>query len=522
MFSKLCFDRTYKDMTKYIIYCRKSTDEATKQVLSIESQVAELKEFAKSNNLFVTEIITESKTAKEPGREKFNSMLKSIEEGKANAILSWHADRLARNSVDGGKIIYFLDIGKIVDLKFPTFWFDNTPQGKFMLSIAFSQGKYYVDNLSENVKRGIRQKLRLGIWPLKAPFGYKNHPVTHKIVVDKKMSRLVSNCFTLFLNEKSFVKISRYLAENKILGSKGKPLDLTRIRRTLTNKFYIGQFFYKGEWYKGTHKCFISKELFDTVQSEIKKIEKHRIGGHRFAFTGLARCAECGAAITAEIHHKYYKGTDRCADYIYYRCTKKLGKCNQKYISEVNFKSEVKKIISAVALPSSWQKDWQTWFEEDKKFESEQVFQKSHNFENEIKLLDQKVSRLTDGYISGDIDPEIYKIKKNEIFEEKQKIVEKIVVLKEKGGLWLEPFENFMLRAFQARKIASKNVVAEELRSFAKSVGSNFILEGNSLHTDYKLGYNTAFSERAQNSPYFATRSLFTKRSQWYEFRTYH
>jgi len=66
MFSKLCFDRTYKDMTKYIIYCRKSTDEATKQVLSIESQVAELKEFAKSNNLFVTEIITESKTAKEP------------------------------------------------------------------------------------------------------------------------------------------------------------------------------------------------------------------------------------------------------------------------------------------------------------------------------------------------------------------------------------------------------------------------------------------------------------------------
>ncbi len=206
-------------MTKYIIYCRKSTDEATKQVLSIESQVAELKEFAKTNNLFVSEIITESKTAKEPGREKFNSMLKSIEEGKANAILSWHADRLARNSVDGGKIIYFLDIGKIVDLKFPTFWFDNTPQGKFMLSIAFSQGKYYVDNLSENVKRGIRQKLRLGIWPLKAPFGYKNHPVTHKIVVDKKISKLVSNCFTLFLSEKSFVKISKYLSDNKILGS---------------------------------------------------------------------------------------------------------------------------------------------------------------------------------------------------------------------------------------------------------------------------------------------------------------
>jgi len=69
----------------------------------------------------------------------------------------------ARNSIDGGRIIYLVDTGKITTLKFPTFWFDPTPQGKFMLSIAFGQSKYYVDNLSENIKRGIRQKLRNGI-----------------------------------------------------------------------------------------------------------------------------------------------------------------------------------------------------------------------------------------------------------------------------------------------------------------------------------------------------------------------
>src|SRR3989339_2279906 len=185
-------------MDKYIIYCRKSTDEATKQVLSIESQVAELKEFAKSNNLFVTEIITESKTAKEPGREKFNSMLKSIEDGKANAILSWHADRLARNSVDGGKIIYLLDIGKIVDLKFPTFWFDNTPQGKFMLNIAFGQSKYYVDNLSENIKRGIRQKLRRGEFPSFAPTGYLNDLKNHTIILDPQKHQAIQKIFELY------------------------------------------------------------------------------------------------------------------------------------------------------------------------------------------------------------------------------------------------------------------------------------------------------------------------------------
>src|SRR3989344_1996461 len=129
-------------MIKYIAYCRKSTDEPDRQILSIEAQVAELEEFAAKENLKIVSFITESKTAKEPGREKFAEVLKIIEDGKADGILSWHPDRLARNSVDGGKIIYLLDIGKILDLKFPSFWFENTPQGKFMLNIAFGQKRY--------------------------------------------------------------------------------------------------------------------------------------------------------------------------------------------------------------------------------------------------------------------------------------------------------------------------------------------------------------------------------------------
>ena len=145
-------------MSKFFLYARKSTDEPDRQILSIEAQVAELEEFAAKESLKIVSFVTESKTAKEPGRQKFAEVLKEIEDGKANGILSWHPDRLARNSVDGGKIIYLLDTGKLLDLKFPSFWFENTPQGKFMLSIAFGQSKYYVDNLSENIKRGHRQE----------------------------------------------------------------------------------------------------------------------------------------------------------------------------------------------------------------------------------------------------------------------------------------------------------------------------------------------------------------------------
>ena len=107
--------------------------------------------------------------------------MQKVEKGQVGGIIAWHPDRLARNSIDGGKIIYLLDTGKLLDLKFPTSWFENTPQVKFMLNISFGQSKYYVDNLSENVERGLRQKIRNGIWPSKATYGYMNNPKTRSV-----------------------------------------------------------------------------------------------------------------------------------------------------------------------------------------------------------------------------------------------------------------------------------------------------------------------------------------------------
>src|SRR3989344_1634962 len=93
-----------KLMIKYFIYCRKSSEDEERQVLSIEAQLHELREYAKQNGLFVVREYYESKTAKEPGREVFNEMLGEIEKGSASGILAWNPDRLARNSIDGGKV----------------------------------------------------------------------------------------------------------------------------------------------------------------------------------------------------------------------------------------------------------------------------------------------------------------------------------------------------------------------------------------------------------------------------------
>ena len=284
---------------------------------------------------------------------------------------------------DGGKIIYLLDTGKLLDLKFPSFWFESTPQGKFMLSIAFGQSKYYVDNLSENVKRGNRQKLRNGVWPSKAPYGYINNPKTRGIDIDEEKSKVVKKSFQLFADDKtSFTAISQFIFKFGIKREGEKPVKVGQVKNMLSNRFYLGILKYAGEYYQGTHKTFISKQLFDEVQKQVEKIERPRQKGHNFAFAGLATCGECGAAITAEQHVKKYKnGTSQT--FIYYRCTKKLKPCTQKYISEPDTEIQLRKIVRDCGLHQEWEpyfEKWTTEAEEKDKLESEKGIKQSRGF----------------------------------------------------------------------------------------------------------------------------------------------
>ena len=112
---------------KFFLYARKTTDVEDKQVLSILRHNSPNCETMPRENLNISALeFVEKQSAKIPGRPLFNKMIDVIEKGDADSILSWHPDRLARNSIDGGKIIYLLDTGKLASLKFPTFWCDNT------------------------------------------------------------------------------------------------------------------------------------------------------------------------------------------------------------------------------------------------------------------------------------------------------------------------------------------------------------------------------------------------------------
>src|ERR1035441_10221591 len=299
---------------KYFIYTRKSTDTEDKQVRSLADQLAELRELARKEQLDVVDVFIEKQTAKIPGRPIFAEMLERIEKGEASGILAWHPDRLARNSVDGGKVIYLVDTGVITDLKFPTFWFDATPQGKFMLSIAFGQSKYYVDNLSENIKRSYRQKLKNGLWPQVAPVGYLNDKKTKSIVIDPEKGPLIKKVFEAYATGNyTLSDVRKTMEDLGLKGNKGRELALSSYQYILKNNIYHGILYFGGEFYEGKHEPLITKKLFDTCQEVMTRKSKPRHGGglKPYVYRGLFRCAECGCYITIETQkgHNYLKCT---------------------------------------------------------------------------------------------------------------------------------------------------------------------------------------------------------------------
>src|SRR3989344_3689445 len=453
--------------TKYYLYIRKSTDEVDRQVLSLEAQMHELKEFAVREHLEIVGTYIEKKTAKVPGREVFNNVLDKIEHGLPHqiGILSWNPDRLSRNSVDAGRIIYLLDTNKLHDLKFPPFAFQNSPSGKFFLSIALSNAKYYVDSLSENVKRGNRAKLRRGEWPGQKPFGYIYDHRLRNIVPEPKQAKIVECVFQDYATGKYTLKsISVRLAEL----AKTKEKSNYAIEVFLRNELYIGVMHWNDEAYEGKYKPLIKKQLFAKVAEVLNGRRKPRKSKHRhdFPFTGLFECS-CGSMITAQ----WAKGNGGV--YRYYRCTRKKGDCREKYVQESVLRGRIVEQARTIALPDDWAEALNTKLDEEEKKETQSAGVSAEAVSRQIMLLDEKLDKLLEGYLDNLIDEDTYKRKKGVFIEQKMALKhERETLLRQKMSGWIEPTREWIKTLVQADKIASETNL-KEICHFVQKIGTN-------------------------------------------------
>ncbi len=345
---------------RYVLYARKSTEQDERQALSIDSQVKEMLQIAERDNLEVVEIRREAHSAKDSGsRPVFQELITDIRAEKFNGILAWDPSRVSRNAGDLGSIVDLMDQHLLEEIRTYGQSFHNSPNEKFLLMILCSQAKLENDNRSINVKRGLRTRVEMGLWPAPAPCGYiKEKRMDRKCetLVDPERAPVIKKMFEKVAYEKwsgrKLYNWLRFELNFRALPSK-KPLSLGNIYRLLENHFYYGIFEYprgSGNWYQGKHEPIISKELFDLVQEQLKGNELKTRQEKEFAFTKLMTCGLCGSGISADEKYKKLKN-GKINTHVYYGCTKARDKhCKCGYINETDLIEQLQALIDTVEL----------------------------------------------------------------------------------------------------------------------------------------------------------------------------
>lgn len=330
-----------KQEIRYCLYARKSSESDERQAMSINSQVKEMNDLARKENLTIGEVRQESHSAKESGqRPVFVQLLNDIRNGMFTGILTWAPDRLSRNAGDLGMLVDLMDQEKLLQIRTFSQIFSNNPNEKFLLMILCSQAKLENDQKGINVRRGIRTKCQMGWRPGMPPIGYFNRSFagTKDIVIDPERGHFVTQMFMKVANEGySGRMIKKWFDSAGMTTRAGKKLTLSQIYQMLKNPFYYGEFEYpigKGVWYQGAHEPLIDKRLFDQVQQKLVVPAKAKWGTRNILFRGVFKCAVCGSAITG-VEKFRVRQVGKPKRHVYYYCAKtKNPKCKEKPIKE--------------------------------------------------------------------------------------------------------------------------------------------------------------------------------------------
>ena len=431
------------------VWCRVSSREQ-EEGYSLKAQQDIIGEYLRESGLkAVQTFVVQESASNSDTRDKFKDMFKKLKEDKFCFDLVVHkADRLARNLKDSSAIRDWMDSddknnlhvvqGKMIINK-------NSPSSqKFMFNIHSTMANFYTDNLSEEVKKGMCAKAESGIFPGKAPRGYKNVQSDDNkrsrrwIEIDEKEALLVKKLFELYatgmyaLSDLSRILFNEGLKTNdKKWGDRvlkgGNEISKEIIRQMLMNVFYTGKYFWKGQIYEGTHGALVSQQMFERVQQLLSKRRNGGKGGKiNLLFKRLLRCGECGRMVVGQTQDKY----------TYYRCTlspiKNQMPCNQKkYIEEGVIEDEIVKNLNKFTMPKDMlevlKKKLLDKHEEQMKYHRQII----KNMEIEKNNLQIKIDRLHEMRLEREIDVVEYQELKDKYKKDLLKLQDTISIHKQ-------------------------------------------------------------------------------------------
>jgi DNA invertase Pin-like site-specific DNA recombinase len=343
-------------MPTHVIYARKSTESDDRQVLSIDSQVQELKLLALRRGLEVHEVLTEARSAKAPGRPIFGSLMTRVSKGEIGAVLCWKMDRLARNPLDSGQLLQALADRQLQQVITPERTYTGDGNDRFLGNFELGIATKFIDDLRANVKRGNRARFQRG-WPnYRPPIGYLNDRASKTIISDPARYALVRRMWDELLSGRlNPMQIARAAEEWGLRTPKtahmgGKPLSFQNVYRLFANPYYMGLIRLKGgESYRGAHQPIVTPDEFEQAQQFLGRPGRSHHIKHVFAYAGLLHCGICGHTMVPEQHVK--RSGKR---FVYYRCRgRSSGRpCANPALPETVFENQILNELTRVTVPS--------------------------------------------------------------------------------------------------------------------------------------------------------------------------
>ncbi|MFA6026534.1 MAG: recombinase family protein [Ignavibacteriaceae bacterium] len=499
---------------KCIIYCRVSSKEQEDRGYSLEAQEKLLTEYAVRNELNAVKIfkISESASGKQI-RKTFNEMLVYVKQKRINIILCEKIDRLTRNLKDGAVISDWVTTDENRQVHFVKENFvvskNTRAHENLVWDMKVAIARFYTNNLSEEVKKGQIAKLESGWIPNGQKYGYKTvGEKGHKIhVPDEKFAPFIKRAFEFYSSGNYTVtRLTETMQKEGMTSKCNKPIGRSIIHTMLSDPFYYGVITWNKDEYEGKHEPIITRELFNEVQNQMKRIYKNgQMKIHNHAFKGLIKCGGCGCVITWETqkghHYGHCKGFKPCHEKGYIR---------QEEI-EAELMSSFEKIKPRSDKVLNWIKKALKEAHNNKKGYSNSA---RENLSKSLELIENRMDKIYDDKIDEVITVEYYKKRFKEYSTQKQDILGQLNKMENNIQHYYEVGVEIHDLAYKAKELyLSTKSTTDDKRTLINKIFADLKLKDKKLIAEYTPAYKFL----SEWMPKLNATSELLKQGEYYE-----
>lgn len=301
---------------KAVIYARVSSKEQEETGYSLEAQIKLLDQYALEKSYKVAKVFRVAESAsKSQIRKTLAEMLSYCEKNGVRIILCEKIDRLTRNLKDAAIIDDWIHASEKREVHFVKEHFllneHTRAHDNFVWDMKVAVARFYTNNLSEEVRKGQKEKASQGWLPTKPPLGYiTTGDKGHKIhLPDENVAPFIRNMFELYATGNySTPSLSKKLYALGFRSRNGGRVGKSQVHKLLTEPFYCGKFVWKGQEYQGGHEPLISRTLFEQVGLRLSRPNAPYHNKHLKELRGKILCGECFKTVTWERQKGHWYG----------------------------------------------------------------------------------------------------------------------------------------------------------------------------------------------------------------------